>query len=553
MGASCREINDGSERPWKNRIVDEMSEFYERLVQAVGTKPPEEVQMAPRLDPKRMANAVKWAPFGQEHPLLFVDNSVFNSGKAGVLVTSHAFYFDSPPTRIELPDIGEPPTYPEGVTEPGRLRTRRGEVQLPRILSDDTARIVKNVLEAIVAFNHGAPIANPVRGPIGTLAYQHLRHRYVYLEPDLPRNKLRNAAAAFADWVDHAGGERPIAYIDESTFGKGNEGVLLTDRRLLSYTDQKQGMIPYGAITRVSTSSGLLGNKLHVDAGHHSATISLIACADAAEPLALFLRGLMQLPPHQRWEPALVPPATAEDPSGAFGLLQTLEAPDARIPIMLRYVGEMARRGAMPPALAADFVTRIQVLHRTIAHGRGMAQGWRISPLQGADFHYMLGTVFGDPVSVSPSQQPSDPYRGTRGPVQTTLDFTLGRRPNVAGVATAVVGLALLAVVGVGWLSTPQSKLQRVRVITTDLPSSTGFAPLGMTEGHFEPLAELAPGVLDQLLGALDNIEALITFYRIVFGWNLWPQQLLQWGAELPARVAQVLGPTDLTAFDRVG
>ena len=72
-----------------------------------------------------------------------------------------------------------------------------------------------------------------------------------------------------------------------------------------------------------------------------------------------------------------------------------------------------------------------------------------------------------------------------------------------------------------------------------------------MQGDRIAPLADLAPEVLDQILEALDSIEALITFYRIVFGWGLRPQQLLQWGAELPARVAQVLGPTDLAAFDR--
>ncbi len=148
-------------------------------------------------------------------------------------------------------------------------------------------------------------------------------------------------------------------------------------------------------------------------------------------------------------------------------------------------------------------------------------------------------------------QPPPDPYRGTPGAVHHTLDFALGRRPNVAGVATAVVGLALLAVVGVGFLATPRTPIKGVRVVTTDLANSTGFAPLGVQGARVGPLAELAPDVLDQLLTALDNVEALITFYRAVFGWRLPAQQLLQWGAEVPARVAQALGPTDLSAFDR--
>lgn len=530
-----------------------MSDFYARLQQVIGTDPLAGVQIAPRLDPKRMANAGKWAPFGQEQPMLFFDNTVFGSGKAGALVTSHALYFDSPPTRIELPEIVEPPAYPEGMKEPGVLRTRRAELPLPHFLDTDVGEIFKQVLLMIVSFNRGTlgALPLPVQGPVGELALQHLQHRDVHLAPDLPRKKLRNAAASFSDWLDHANGELPLAFLDESTFSSGKEGLLLTDRRLLAHTGAKQVMIPYGAITDVSSAKALVGKKLRIEAAPHSAEIQLIVCGDAVESLVLFLRGLLRLPPNQRWAPT-VAQATAQDPSGAFGLLQTLAAPDARIPIMLRYVGEMTRQGAMPPAIGADLVTRVHLLHRTLAYGRGMAQGWRISPLQGADFHFMLSTVFGDPISVSPSQQPPDPYRGTPGAIHHTLDFALGRRPNVAGVATAVVGLALLAVVGVGWLSSPKSALQRVQVVTTDLPASTGFAPLGVQGGRIAPLAELAPEVLDQILDALDNVEALITFYRIVFGWGLWPQQLLQWGAELPTRVAQALGPTDLAAFDRV-
>jgi hypothetical protein len=530
-----------------------MSDFYERLRHAIGTNAPEGVQLAPALSPKRMAAASHWAPFGQEQPLLLIDNSVFGSGKAGILVTSHALYFDTPKTRIDLADIVEPPVFPEGVTEQGSLRTRRGELPLPLVLVKNEAEIFKRVLLAIVSFNRGTSgvALPPVEGPIGALALQLLQHEVIHLAPDLPRKKLRNAAATFAEWLDHANGEQPIAYLDETTFGKGNEGILLTDRRLLAHTSEggKHVMIPYGAITGVNSAKGLLATKLRIDAAQYSAEIPLITCADAVEPLVHFLRGLLQLPPAQRWAPAPTY-ATAQDPSGAFALLQALGAPDVRIPIMLRFVGEMTRRGAMPPAVGADLVSRIHLLHRTMAYGRGMTQGFRTSSLQGADFHFMLGTVFGDPISMESSQQPPNPYAGTPGAIHHTLGFALDRRPNVGAVATAVVGLALLAVVGVGWLSKPKTALQGVRVITTDLPASTGFATFGVVGPRVAPLADLAPAVLDQILDALDDIEALITLYRAVLGWGPSPQQLFPLGAELPARVSQVLGPTDLGAFD---
>ncbi len=531
-----------------------MSDFFERLRAAVGKNPPSGVQLAPNLEPKRMANAAKWAPFGQEQPLLLVDNTLFGSGKAGVLVTSHALYFDDPKTRIDLAEVVHPPVFPEGVTNQGRLRTARGEVLLPVILGDDESEIVRQVLLAVVSINRGTTsgVIPSLEGPIGALAAQFLEHKDVNLAPNLPREKLRSAAATFTDWLDHASGERALAFLDETALGKGDEGVLLTDRRLLAYTEAsaKHVMIPYGAMTNVTASKGFLEKKLQISAEHFSGEVPLITCADAIEPLALFLRGLLQLPPDQRWTPPIAY-GSAHDPSGAFGLLETLGAPDVRIPLMLRYVGELSRQGAMPPAMGADLVARIHMLHRTLTFGRGMARGFRQSPLHGADFHFMLSTVFGEPIRVTSNPVPPDPYQGTPAQVHHSLDFALGSRSNVAGAAASTaVGLALLAVVGVGWVSTPKRNLESVRVVITDLPSSTGFAALGVLGGRIAPLAEVDPKVLGFLLGALDDLEALITFYRAVFGWELAPNQLFQYGAELRARVAHVLGPTDLSTFD---
>ncbi|MBL8715050.1 MAG: hypothetical protein JNL79_03595 [Myxococcales bacterium] len=528
-----------------------MREFLERLREAVGVDPPSGVQLAPGIDPKRLTNAARWASFGQEQPVLFIDNTVFGSGKAGVLLTSQALYYDDPKTRVALGEILEPPVFPEGVKQQGSLRTSRGEVKLPFILGD--AEILRRVLLAIVSINRGtaSPATPPLTGPIGELAQQFLRHDQVNLAPDLPRKKLRAAAASFTEWLDHATGERPIAFLDETALGKGDEGVLLTDRRLLAYTEAsgKHVMIPYSAITGVSVKKGFMETKLEVSAAQFSAPIPLITCADAVEPLTLFLRGLLRLPPEQRWEPP-VSHATAEDPSGAFGLLQALGAPDVRIPILLRFVGEMTRQGAMPPAVGADFVARIHMLHQTQAFGRGMVHGTRISPLHGPDFHYMLSTVFGDPTHVAATQGPPEAQRGSSG-VTHTLDFALTRRPNAvgAGVSTAV-GLAALALIGVGWVSTPKRNIQGVRVVATDLPCSTGFSALGMLSGRFGPLATMEPTVLGWLLDALDDLEAIFTFYRAAFGWQIAPAHLLQWGGELPGRVAQLLGPTDLSAFD---
>ncbi len=77
-----------------------MTDLVEHLRAAIGARAPDGVHVAANLDPKRLANAAKWASFGAETPLLLVDDSVWSSGKAGALITSHALYCGEPRVRI---------------------------------------------------------------------------------------------------------------------------------------------------------------------------------------------------------------------------------------------------------------------------------------------------------------------------------------------------------------------------------------------------------------------------------------------------------------------
>jgi len=519
-----------------------VTDLLSHLQAAVGPRVPDGLHFAPKIDAKKLANAAKWAPFGQETPLLLIDDSVFGGGKAGALITTHALYCDEPRVRIELGALQYAPSYPEGAEGAPRVWTPQGEATLKRMTLDDVQAAWSRVLSTIVNVNTGratGPATSaPVEGPIGELALQHLVHPDVLLAPAIPQKKLHNAAAAYADWLDYVNGERLVAFLDETALGAGDEGIALTDRRLIARVGDKHLVVPYGALVAVEATKGFMENKLGVSAGPYSGQIPLITLKDATEPLVSFLRAVMRLPPEQRWAPAPVL-ASAHDPTGASTLAARLVAPDSRIPIMLRYVHDAVARGVMGVEMGADLVDRIHVVHQTLAFGRGAQQGWRISPLHGEDLSFLLHGVFGEPIGVS-------------GDATTrVLDFAVGRRgPSIGAAASTAVGLTLLAVVGVGWVSGPKKSIQGVRITLRDLGRGTGFGAQGVLNGALFPLQQVEPGVLGWVLDALDDLEALTIFERAVFGWQAPTQALFGIDPQaLAQHVQAVLGPVDLSAF----
>lgn len=521
-----------------------MTDLLAHLQAAVGPRAVDGVHFAPRIEPKKLANAAKWAPFGQETPLLLIDDSVFGGGKAGALITSHALYCDEPRVRLELGWLQYAPSWPEGADGAPRVWTPHGEATLKRMTLDEVQAAWGRVLSTIVQVNTGQVVgvasSAPVEGPIGELVMKHLVRDDVAIAPAIPRKKLHNASVAFADWIDYVNGERLVAFLDETALGAGDEGIALTDRRVIGRVNERHLVAPYGALTAVDATKGFLENKLAVSAGPFSGQLPLNTLKDATEPLVLFLRDVMRLPPEQRWAPT--PPLAHEgDPTGAATLAARLVVPDARVPILLRYVHDAVARGIMAVPTGQDLVDRIHILHQTIAFGRGCAQGWRISPLHGADLEYLLQGVFGEPIGVS-------------GDATTrVLDFAAERRgPSIGAAASTAVGLTLLAVVGVGWVSAPKQRLQGVRITLRDLGRGTGFGAQGVLNGALHPLQQLDPATLGFVHAALDDLEALTLFERAVFGWQAPTAALFAIDPQVLAQHAQaVLGPVDLGAFSR--
>lgn len=521
-----------------------MTDLVQHLRAAIGPRFPDGVHLAPNLDPKKLANAMKWAPFGAETPLLLIDDSVWSSGKAGVLISSHALYCDDPRVRIELGWLQYPPTYPAGASEGPHVWTPHGEVKLKRMILDDVQAAWTRVLSTIVNLNTGRAVGpaktSPIEGALGELAMRHLVHRDILLSPAIPTSKLHKAAAHFADWLDHANGERLIAYLDETALGGGDEGLALTDRRVLARVSDKHFMVPYSALVAVDGNKGFLEKKVAISAGQFSGQIPLLTNSDACENVVQFLRGVMTLPPNQRWAPAPTF-ANANDPTGAATLAAQLVAPDARVPLMLRYVYEATARGVMGAAMGRDLVERIHVIHQTLAYGRGAQYGFLISPLHGQDLAFLLQGVFGDPLAV------------TGDATTRIMDFAVGRSGSAVGAAaSSAVGLAMLAVVGVGWVSTPKKTIQGVRLSLRDLGRGTGFAAQGVRGGALLPLQEVEPEVLGWVLDALDDLEALTILQRAVFGWQVPAHQLFSVDhPTLAHHVQSVIGAVDLSVFAR--
>ncbi|MBN8221991.1 MAG: hypothetical protein J0L53_13790, partial [Spirochaetes bacterium] len=65
-----------------------------------GTESSSGLSIAPDIPPKKLQGALTFAQVGPgEVPLLLVDSSVMLSGKAGMLLTDRAAYFDAPRAR----------------------------------------------------------------------------------------------------------------------------------------------------------------------------------------------------------------------------------------------------------------------------------------------------------------------------------------------------------------------------------------------------------------------------------------------------------------------
>lgn len=503
-----------------------------------GVKSNAGLAITPDIPVPKLGGALSFAPQAQpETPLLLVDTSVMLSGKAGMLVTDRAVYFDSPRMRIPLEAIVHPPT-PKSGNAPATLPTAMGPVILPAPL-EESADAMQRALRAIAFYNRGAsrlPYAHvPVPGPVGEIAAMTLRHPELAVAPMVPAGALHAASNVAHAWLDHDAGEELLAFLDETVGGEGTRGVAFTDRRVIAFGDTPRE-VHYGYLTGVSLKTGMLTHTLQLITGAGTVGVDTIAKEPVARAVADFLVRLGSLPPaHRQSWPG--PAATADDPSGALAAMQSLPWPDLRVATILELVHASAARNAMGVDAAKDLVVRALRLQRTLRGGHGRTGPMQRTPLSATDFEVTLRHLLGRPA-----------WEGFDGSART-VDFDLGRAGSALGtVASNVVGLGLLAVVGVGWVSLGSgNRVQRLRARIWEGPGGAGFS---LTTPEGSPLARESAKLGGGLLESLAEASAATLLRRTLLGWDAPFEVLFRApAAELDQRARALVPHADVAPF----
>jgi len=370
---------------------------------------------------------------------------------------------------------------------------------------------------------------------VHSLIWQHLGRKGMRLFPDLAFDTANFALVCANTGLDHLLGEQALAFGDQSIKGKFQVYFLATDRQICGCLGERRFNIAYRDIQSVRAKPGIILTELKVQV---RGLWFDIAMGDFYEGLAGLLQALAKTAPQFREPPPrpLCEPAHG-DPSGAETALARLPYGEPRTEILLRYVREMAGRGAMPELVARDFTARIVLHYRNALLGRGMSQGWMLSPLSTQDLSALFFWSFGTPLSM------------TDHPVRV-CDFHLPTKSDLgrAAVSTAL-GLASLAAFGIGWVSAPgKSPPREFRLAVTDRPACACFKING-------PRSELSlvydgPNLLGKLLGMLLEHESALLLRRVVTGWNASTEEIARMPFEEAARRLQdVLGPIDPGVF----
>lgn len=356
------------------------------------------------------------------------------------------------------------------------------------------------------------------------------------VHPNLRLDDVRYALTKVGGGLDHTLGEQAMAFGDFSIDPDEHalaEYLLVTDRRFLGTVGWLSGAVcnaRFREIEEVRFKKGMLSVELKVRCGQVWHDLSF---GDVQEELRAFLRPIYEAPPERR-EPSLRPlcAPTESDPTGATSALSWMPVPDARAALLLGYVRDCARADRVPVAAAQDLVARISLAYRNRAFGRGQHEGRYMSPCSADDLSQILVQRHGAPLS------------HTEQPVRT-LVLSSGMQSNTASAAASTaVGLAALAVTGVGWTQRARKTVPDFACMLADTGSFTSYRLL--QSGTNLGLHRKVPGWTDDLQHDLMRFEEAMLARRCVHGWNLPPLQLMQADdADLAARIREVVGDFD--------
>lgn len=364
----------------------------------------------------------------------------------------------------------------------------------------------------------------------------------VKIHPNIPLDDVRYALTKVGAGLDHTIGEQAMALGDFSIDTKKQPYaayLLVTDRRLVGTVAWLKGVVcdvRFSEIDEVRFKKGMLTVELKVRAGD---TWHDLSFGEYQEELRNFLRPLYEQPKENR-EPPIRPlcAPTAEDPTGATTALAWMPVPDPRTELLLTYTREAARQGRIPVEAAQDLVARLTLAYRNLCFGRGQHQGRSMSPVSANDLSQIMVELFGQPL-----QHVEHPVRSLVLP--STMKSDVG-----AAVAESAVGLAALAVVGVGWTRRARASVPNFTFMVKDTGPFASYRLL--QTGGSVGLHRKVPGFTDDVHYNLMRMEESLLLRRCVHGWNLPPLELM--GADpndVLNQLTEVVGPFDPSVLAR--
>jgi len=363
--------------------------------------------------------------------------------------------------------------------------------------------------------------------------------------PNVPASEFHEAVARYGGGIDHVAGEVPLALVKAKLDAQAARArdysatYVVTDRRLFGRVEASNiprhlVEVPYAYVSGVPAKPGALAQSILVPLGPQQRKLYL-----APKQLhAYFAAVAGTLAPAQRtFGPRPSPVRTPQDPIGAWTAAQSVGTPDPRTWVPLRVLFEAHRRGELDTDAAAALVPPLIQLACGVAYGRDSTpQGaWRTTLPQTA-IGPALHAILGAPLAVLPAQD---------GEIH---DFAIGAGPGAgAAVASTLVGVAALATLGVGWITTSHGhRLATLRVHT----NHNTFHLFGTSGAGWDPLSLHWWRAVDAIHQALFRLEARYLLGQAAFGAQLSARELLTLPREhLEPRVAQLIGPTSLDGF----
>jgi hypothetical protein len=351
--------------------------------------------------------------------------------------------------------------------------------------------------------------------PIATLASRHLQHKSIALWPRLHVAEVERTSAASGAGLDHTIGEHALAFGNASDKERLEAFFLLTNRRLagrqhiaaVSGVRKSRFDARLTDVAQVKWTSSFWRSELNLQVADKWIDATIVKFTPQ---LGKFFDDLVRIPPEYRApapQPLLM--QSADDATGVNAAMSRVSHP--RCSSLLNIIRAQHQRGFFAQQPAADLTARVVLLDRTSTLGRGMSEGWWLSPLAVTDLTQAFFRVLGEPSASWPQSS------------LLTFDFDLKANRGVGkAVASSAIGLAALGLLGVGWISTPGGPpLTHLRVSLCSTPFSSGFTILGVTsQSGMQPLSDNAPKVLEKIFNLLSQIESEFLLGRCLYGWD---------------------------------